>query len=965
MNLLKRTLILAALVLLFPLAAGSQVIISSFDLWKPTSYSIEAEVVDSLSNEPITFASVYVKNVKDTIINAFALTDTLGKVKLTEVTTGEYDFFVEYLGYKMYRKTIYVRKSMTLPKILLQEDKRVLEAAKVSAVGTAVEFKQDTIVYNASSFRSLAGDNLSDLLKKMPGIEVSESGEVKVNGKAVSKITVNGKTFFMGDNKAALDNLPAHFVDKVKVIDKEEDEAAFTGIKVAEKEKVMDVELKEEYKKGFFGNVKMAGGASAVGKNAGEFLDNSRLLYDGSTMMSAYGEENQLTVVGNAKNVVSDMVTVFMVGGGSAGEDLSLGFGGLQSNWSAGANLNTDKVKGMKVNVSSMYNNQSVRKHSRTDRTTFMEGDDNLNDVSDATGSGNLQSANIKLEMEKKDRSKYTFVFRPTFSYKNLNESSRTVSSSKMGDIEKNSTDALTTSFAELYTANGNMTLGAKDFGKTRRALTFVTDYSLQAKDGYKDDISTTVYSNETVDRNIHYINDLDFKYISGQLTYVEPFGENWALRTLLSANASLRNNSSDAFNPDGTVNDYFTSITDNRTVRYRGNLLGQYSKGSTTLQFGGVYETVKNEVYARSYGLDSKTGYGEWQNTLSPYLNLNYHGKKGISGYVSLTSYVSNPSASNLIPTFNLMDPTRVSFGNIFLEPSVSNYLYTSLGGKAGKVMLNIYANASLNSNQVISAVWFDENSVRYSMPVNSRKPSSSAYLNGSISVPLNEDQTVTVSYSPSFRHNNSVSYQAQGALDGVDIDAFDYSSFIGRFWGNDSGDIFYSGASGFRESLTKQYSINNRLSLRMNYERFNMTVDLSAKNSKSNYSLDPRANTNVWDNGISLYPNYTTPHDFEISGILYYRIRRGYGAAYDENYGDIDLRITKNFKAFSVGLIGSSLLNQARNFTHTVNENYYQDSYSLVMGRRIMLSFTYNFGKMNAANSSAASSASRRIML
>lgn len=154
----------------------------------------------------------------------------------------------------------------------MQPDDKVLKAASVSAVGTPMEMKGDTLIYNASSFRVMSNDNLADLLKKMPGVEVGEDGTVKVNGKEVSKITVGGRTFFLGDNKATLDNLPAKIVDKVKVIDKESESAEFTGIK-GEKEKVMDVELKEEYKSGWFGNAKLSGGTTAYGKDGNGFKE--------------------------------------------------------------------------------------------------------------------------------------------------------------------------------------------------------------------------------------------------------------------------------------------------------------------------------------------------------------------------------------------------------------------------------------------------------------------------------------------------------------------------------------------------------------------------------------------------------------------------------------------------------------------------------------------------------------------
>ena len=112
-----------------------------------------------------------------------------------------------------------------------EEDKQMLEAATVSAAVAPVELKGDTLVYNAAAYSIAENDVLKDLLKKMPGIEVDEDGSVKVQGESVNQITVNGRTFFMGDRRAALDNLPAKAVEKIKVTDHESDMEKVTGIK--------------------------------------------------------------------------------------------------------------------------------------------------------------------------------------------------------------------------------------------------------------------------------------------------------------------------------------------------------------------------------------------------------------------------------------------------------------------------------------------------------------------------------------------------------------------------------------------------------------------------------------------------------------------------------------------------------------------------------------------------------------
>ncbi len=945
------------------LQADAQIIISG-DFFEKVSYTIETQIVDSVRNEPVAFASIYLMPKKDTLITNFSLTDTLGNAVLKEVTRGEYDLHVEFMGYRPYVKSMYIRSDKSLGVIRLQPDSERLDAAKISAVGEAIEFKQDTIIFNASSFRSLAGDNLSDLLKKMPGIEVGSDGDVKVNGKSVSKITVNGKTFFMGDNKAALDNLPATFVNKVKVTEKDSDETEFTGIKTGEKETEMDVELKDEYKKGFFGNLKAAGGASIKGKDD-EFVADRPVLFEASTMLSAYGEKNQVTTIANARNVVADDNVMMMVSYGGGGDNLGLGFEGVRSGWSAGSNLNSSGIKGMDTNVSVMFTNDRVDRKSRSDRTTFMDEGGNLVDVQETAGSGGMDHLNVSFEMEKKDRKKYSFYFRPKFSYKNLDESSGTMSVSSVGEDERNHGESFSSSSMQQYEAGGYIGFGAKDLGKKRRTVSVNADFRFQNTFGNSIDRSSVWFSgvgNPQV-RDLLYDKDNTYYAVSPSLTYVEPFGEYWSLSAGVIGSFSVRNSFADAYNADGTANDYYSSIVNNRYTSLGADLLAQYSKDKFTLYFGLNATFVENMNFARSYGLDTETGKGDWQKNYSPYLRLRW--TKGKMNYsASFNSSTVQPTPSGIIPTFNIVNPTRLSLGNIYLKPSFRNWVSLSARGTLGNVRLSVTAYGSINDDAQVSATWFDENSIRYSIPVNSLKQQYSFDIYGSLSIPLNKKKTVTITYDPYVRLSRSTGYQASGILSGIDVDGFEYSDFMDSFWGNAYGDRFYSGESGFKESLTDQTTINNALGLNLNFERFSLNARASSSNQRSSYSLDPKANTNTWNHSFSIEPEYTAPHEINISMYLLYKMLRGYGSDYDKDYFKVDMKVQKSFKAFSFALIGKDLFNSADSHRHTVAEDYVQDSYSLVIGRRILFQFTWNFGKMNAAQGRTARGASMNMM-
>ena len=941
----------------FTARLDAQIVISD-DMFGRTSFKVTAQVLDSHTKEPVAFASAYLRHPKDTVITSFALTDTLGKATLKDVTKGEHLLCIEYLGYKPVYRKIFVRGNFDAKVILMQPDDKVLKAASVSAVGTPMEMKGDTLVYNASSFRVMSNDNLADLLKKMPGVEVGEDGTVKVNGKEVSKITVGGRTFFLGDNKATLDNLPARIVDKVKVIDKESESAEFTGIK-GDKEKVMDVELKEEYKSGWFGNAKLSGGTTASGKDDNGFKERKDLLFSGSAMVSAYGEKNQLTTIANGYNFMAPGSGMLVMYDGNESDVPSLPYNGMHKRWQVGTNLNSDVIKGFTTDASVVYSSENVDKRSRTDRTSFKE-DGDLFDTSDEVENGNLDKFSVRAEFKKKNRKKTSLYFEPYFSWYDYNNTSTGNTQSLMEGVERNRSVSNTFSKKSGISTGGDLSAGIKKLGKDKRALTLDLDYTLSANDGKSTEYSKTTFASSGKEdiRDLIYDKDGSYSDIGGSLKYVEPFGKNWALSATLSSRYSVRKSTGDASNADGSANDYYSSVSDNYYFSNVGQILAQYNKGKTNVQFGGQARLYKNENYARSFGLDTKTGVDEWQTTLSPFVNVRYSDKNN-NVYFRLSSRTARPSSASIVPTFNIVNPTRITAGNIYLKPVTTESATASYRGSWGKARFNGWMFGDYSSNSQVSAIWFDKNSIRYSIPVNTRKPSYTYSTDFNFFTPLSKDGKLQLSVSGGLAINRSVSYQSKGSLDGIDLDSFDYTGFMDNFWGDASGDRFYSGQSGFQESLTRILRTDLSIELTLNLERFSVQLAPAVNNSRSRYSLDSRANTNYWETFLSISPSYTSPHEFEFQSDFSYRILRGYGSGYNDDYVRWNFSVGKNIKSFNITLTAQDLLDSARSLMRTVQDDYVQNSYTNVLGRRIILSFTWNFGKMDASKSGAAQNA------
>lgn len=631
----------------------------------------------------------------------------------------------------------------------------------------------------------------------------------------------------------------------------------------------------------------------------------------------------------------------------------------MHRRWQVGTNLNSDVIKGFTTDASVVYSSENVDKRSRTDRTSFKE-DGDLFDTSGEVENGNLDKFSVRAEFKKKNRKKTSLYFEPYFSWYDYNNTSTGNTQSLMEGVERNRSVSNTFSKKSGISTGGDLSAGIKKLGKDKRALTLDLDYTLSANDGKSTEYSKTTFASSGKEdiRDLIYDKDGSYSGIGGSLKYVEPFGKNWALSATLSSRYSVRKSTSEASNADGSANDYYSSVSDNYYFSNEGQLLAQFNKGKTNVQFGGQARLYKNENYARSFGLDTKTGVDEWQTTLSPFVNVRYSDKNN-NVYFRLSSRTARPSSASIVPTFNIVNPTRITAGNIYLKPVTTESATASYRGSWGKARFNGWMFGDYSSNSQVSAIWFDKNSVRYSIPVNTRKPSYTYSTDFNFFTPLSKDGKLQLSVSGGLAINRSVSYQSKGSLDGIDLDSFDYTGFMDNFWGDASGDRFYSGQSGFQESLTRILRTDLSIELTLNLERFSVQLAPAVNNSRSRYSLDSRANTNYWETFLNIRPSYTSPHEFEFQSDFSYVILRGYGSGYDDDYVRWNLSVGKNIKSFNITLTAQDLLDSARSLRRTVQDDYVQNSYTNVLGRRIILSFTWNFGKMDASKSGAAQNA------
>jgi len=958
---MKKTLLIISLLGIIQFICGGQ------DFGMMNRYrtaKVRVTVVDSKSGAPIEFATVYLCPQGDSTITNFAMSNSNGVAVIEDVTQGKYELNSELLGYKPFKKSVDIKltdfeNEKNLGKITMEQSQEFLNAASVSATGNPIVIKKDTIVFNAGAYHTVENGMLADLLKKMPGIKIGSNGSIQVNGESIDRLTVGGKTFFQKDPGLAVKSLPAKIVDQIQVIDRTKDDAAFTGVGTkADQEKVMDIVLKNEYQKGWFGNLKSSGGTTLNGDNQPE--DQSKGLFNSNAMLSHYNATDQLVLLASAKNANEP-------GSWSEDDDFAMEMmelamdematkQGLKTTGQAGVNYNTTRLKGMETSSSLSYNYSRKNVKETSARTSFQGDLPSLFTKGSYKGIGTDHTISYSGEIKNTNKDKFLFEFRPYLMYTSQNRNSSKESTTKTGNTFDNSSVSSNSSNNKSVSTFAELEVGIKNLGKDRRSLVLCGEFMLDNDHGNSFEKSQTDYKDYQDLLNLAYKNKSYAIAPQLELSYVEPFGNLWSFQTRVAGSYSSSSMTKDAFNAnDGSANSYYSSLSKNDDMNLRERVLMQYKKGETSVLFGFQVNQEQNITKASYMGKESIVGQGEWKLNWAPYADFVMK-----SDYTTLRfeyqGRSSAPSGSRIVPTLDISNPVQITTGNIYLKPSFSHraMLNFNTSDPEKYSTFELFLNGSISNNPLVSASWFDNNGVRYSIPVNSTKPDANIMMFGTWNKPFGKNKNITFSLDGDISYSSNTGYQATSRLEAIDKDNFNYDSLMDWFWGDNKGDKFYSGKSGFKESSTNTLSIGMFPTLSYRLDNFSATFMGFAQNSRTKYSLDKTADMNTWDFNTTLELLANTNNGWQFNTDFGYNFYKGYS----EGYGDKELiwnaGIAKDIKAFTVSLKVADILGQQKSLHRTTSAEYMEDVQRIVMGRYLLVGIVFNFGRMNASQSS-----------
>ncbi|WP_299098885.1 TonB-dependent receptor [uncultured Winogradskyella sp.] len=288
---------------------------------------LQGVVKDSIGT-PLELANVIAINKDSNTLESYGITDSAGKYVLSLSKNTLYNIQISYIGLKSVDETIQTKEDDITKNFNMVSDNQ-LDAVEIT-YEMPVTIKGDTLIYNADSFKNGSERKLEDVLKKLPGVEINDDGQVEVEGKVVDKLMVNGKDFFDGDSKLATKNIPSNAVDKVQVLRNYSEVGQLSGVQNNQDNVAINIKLKEGKENFWFGDVTVGGGV-APSPTDELYLVQPKLFY--------YSPKYSINVIGDLNNTGEVALTgrdLRNFGGGfrapssSSGTSINLGDNGLR-----------------------------------------------------------------------------------------------------------------------------------------------------------------------------------------------------------------------------------------------------------------------------------------------------------------------------------------------------------------------------------------------------------------------------------------------------------------------------------------------------------------------------------------------------------------------------------------------------------------------------------------------------------
>ena len=869
---------------------------------------VEGNLYSSITKEKITDAAVslYTKNFNT---KYSSLTDSTGHFSFKNVPSGNYYLSFKALSFKSIQKPVSLvrlKNNLELDSIFMTPTFESLQSVTVVAKKATAIIKTDTMIFNAAAFRVRKNGTVEDLFKKIPGMEVDKnSGAVKAQGETITQIYVDGKPFFGTDIKSITQNFPAEVIDKIEIIDKKSDQAIATKIEDGIREKIINVVLKKNSKRGLFGKNYIAAGT------------NGR--YEGKINTNIFNNDKKIAIVAGANN------TGRTDNNNSGSNDASYNSNGINDNKQVKINYANKIGKTFDFSSWAGYEQNRTSREQSIDRQ-YIYVDSSTFYSEKSTSSANYKNAYTGLYFEYKPDTLTFIRFNENagYSVNSYNNGAISQTNLKNGDFLNNSSrknDNVSTS----PSLNGQLSLNHR-FNTSKRNIFISINNNLSNSANDLHNLSSNYFftSNRVTDSllvNQYQTNNNKNAGIGTSISYSEPMNENSSLNLSYNYYYGKNNNSRNVYDYD-LLSSLYDKYNDSLSSHYNNNNINSsialnYHYGTKKSGFGMGIRWLNSSIESNRVGKDSL--YQQKYAGLAPNISFFSNGKR---------------DRFNIYYNFNLQAPQAAQ-----LQPIIdnSNPLYIRLGNPDLKYAMVHLIRYNFNYYNPRKETGYNSNA-SFSYIINNIASSSISDINTGSQV------TKPVNIDGAYNWNAWFSYFSPLSF-GKDKLKWNVS-------------LYANGRKNINLTNEKRnVGVNNytKLYMGITYDTpkwIDLHADFSYSRQTNDYSLQPTLSSTSYFLDIS--PNITLMPSAKTEINIDYDFRQTTGQAEGFNTSvnmlntDIVQYLT-NKKDIWIKLKAYDILNQNVNVWRSMGDNYIQDTKANVLSRFIMLSLNFKLNKFN----------------